>query len=392
MNDDWLRNFDFAAHNAEVEATWKAFGAGRPTRTPIVVGLGTRFYILHPLANPKGVTFRQYMENPDVMFDAALRFQRWRKFNVLQDEELGIPEKWRITVDFQNYYEAGWLGCPIEYVAEQVPDTRPVFADCPERVMEKGLPDPFGGLLARGLEYYERFKERAAGQSFLGRGIEITPPGLGVSTDGILTVSCNLFSPEFVCTAMIEEPARLHRLFDFVTQATIARMTAWRKYLGLPVPCDNFAYADDSVALISTEMFKEHVLPYHRRLCDAFSPPNSVRNVHLCGDATRHFRTLQQELNVQIFDTGFPVDFGRIRKELGPKACIYGGPHIEFLRTATPAQVREEVRRIMGSGVLNGGLFVLREGNNLAPGTPLENTEAMYHAGREFGKDLDAQR
>jgi hypothetical protein len=47
--------------------------------------------------------------------------------------------------------------------------------------------------------------------------------------------------------------------------------------------------------------------------------------------------------------------------------------------------VRQEVRRICGSGVLEGGRFLLREGNNLAPGTPLENTESMYHAGREFG-------
>jgi uroporphyrinogen-III decarboxylase len=43
------------------------------------------------------------------------------------------------------------------------------------------------------------------------------------------------------------------------------------------------------------------------------------------------------------------------------------------------------VRRILQSGVLEGGRFLLREGNNLAPGTPLENTEAMYYAGREFG-------
>jgi uroporphyrinogen-III decarboxylase len=36
--------------------------------------------------------------------------------------------------------------------------------------------------------------------------------------------------------------------------------------------------------------------------------------------------------------------------------------------------------------VLDGGKFILREGNNLAPHTPLENTEAMYYAGREFGQ------
>jgi uroporphyrinogen-III decarboxylase len=65
---------------------------------------------------------------------------------------------------------------------------------------------------------------------------------------------------------------------------------------------------------------------------------------------------------------------------------IQGGPHIEILRTGTPEQVRAETRRILQSGVLVGGRFVLREGNNLAPGTPLENIEAMYHTGRAWGR------
>jgi uroporphyrinogen-III decarboxylase len=63
---------------------------------------------------------------------------------------------------------------------------------------------------------------------------------------------------------------------------------------------------------------------------------------------------------------------------------------VEFLRTETPERVREEVRRILQSGVLEGGRFTLREGNNLAPHTPLDNLAAMYEAGREYGRLLVA--
>ena len=85
-------------------------------------------------------------------------------------------------------------------------------------------------------------------------------------------------------------------------------------------------------------------------------------------------------------DLRYPVDFGALRRELGPTIRINGGPPIEFLRTATPAQVRARVREIMQSGILEGGLFTLREGNNMAPGTPAENMRALYDAGREFGR------
>jgi uroporphyrinogen-III decarboxylase len=133
-------------------------------------------------------------------------------------------------------------------------------------------------------------------------------------------------------------------------------------------------------------MYCEHILPYHRKLMAAFAD-DAPRGIHLCGDATRHFVTLRDELNIRSFDTGFPVNFGQLRRDLGPDVEIYGGPHVEFLRTATPAEIHSEVSRIFATGVLEGGRFVLREGNNLAPGTPPENVAALYEAARQLSPE-----
>lgn len=381
---DRLAHFDFASHNAEVKACWAAFNAQHPYRIPTIVGTNTRYFVFNDAANPDHIPFRAFMESPDVMFDQQLRFARWSRFNILQDQELGLPENWTINPDFQNFYEAAWFGCPIEYFSDQVPDTTPAFADNPERVMEHGIPDPFAGIFAKALQYYEHFQARAARETYLGLPIKINPPWCAFGSDGPFTVACNLFSPDFVCEAMLAEPERYHRLIDFITTANIARIAAWRKRFGHPAKQDG-GLADDSIALISTETYRQHVLPYHRRILDALATP-APRSIHLCGDSTRHFRTLFDELNIQKFDTGFPVDFAAIRRTLGPTATIQGGPHVDLILRGTPTQVYEESRRILTSGVLTGGRFVLREGNNLAPYTPLDNTEAMYRAGRDFGK------
>lgn len=380
---DRLAGYDIAAHNAEVKQCWEAYHAGRPYRVPIIVGLATRFFIYNDEVNPEHLSFQQYSEDPNKMFDFQLRWQRWVRFNVLQDAELGLPEKWVVYPDFQNYYEAAWFGCPVLFLEGQVPDTVPAFADCPERIMERGLPEPLSGLMGKGVEWYEQMKARAANETFLERPIEVVVPCQG--TDGPFTCACNLFGPDVACEMMAAEPERFHRLMDFITEATIRRLIVLRKLAGVPIPQDGFFFADDSVALISTAMYREHVLPYHRKLCDTLAT-DKPRGIHLCGDATRHFKTIRDELNVWTFDTGFPVDFGWLRRELGPRVRIQGGPHIEFLRTATPAQVRERVREILSSGILEGGLFVLREGNNMAPHTPMENIRALYDAGREFGR------
>lgn len=385
IESDRLNGFDFIRHNEEVEEAWESYRSGRPTRTPIFIGLNTRYFMLNPEANSKGAEFHTYAENPDLMYDTLLSFQRWSRFNVLQDAELGLPEQWQIQVDFQNYYEAAWFGCPLVCYGDQVPDTRPAFSDCPERIMEDGLPDSFGGIMGRGLEYHEYFQERAAREDFLGRPVSILPPWLGIGSDGPMTVACNLFGPEFVCITMATDESRFHVLMDFITSATIHRMMAWRRLTGVPIPQDDFIISDDSIALISAKMYREYILPYHKRIYARFGTANG-RGIHLCGDATRHFPTLRDALAMEMFDTGFPVDFERLRGEVGMNVRIQGGPHVELLLSRSPSGVYEETRRIMQSRIVDGGLFVLREGNNLAPGTPLENTEAMYRAGREFGK------
>lgn len=379
---DRLADIDFARHNEETERVLQAYADRKPIRVPVQVGTNTRYFMFHPEANDFGMDFRTYSENADAMFDSQLRFQRWSRFNILQDAELGLPERWSVGVDFQNYYEAAWFGCPVEYLDDQVPDTRPVFADAPERVMELGLPDPFGGLFGKGLEFYEHMIERAANEEYLGRGIDVWMPGAG--TDGPMTVASNLFGPEFVCTAMIEEPDRLQDLLGFITEATIQRMRSWREKAGTPLVTDGLWIADDSIALISTRMYVEHVMPHHSRIYDTFGTLKE-RGMHLCGNATRHFPTIVRELSVSAFDTGFPVDFKSLREAVGPDVRIQGGPHVELLRRAESRAVYEESKRILSSGILEGRLFLLREGNNLAPGTPLENIEAMVHAGRRFG-------
>ncbi|HEY3297326.1 MAG TPA: uroporphyrinogen decarboxylase family protein, partial [Armatimonadota bacterium] len=174
-----------------------------------------------------------------------------------------------------------------------------------------------------------------------------------------------------------DDPEYAKELLEFITEATIRRIKAWRRYLGQPEKTPEFAFADDSIQLISEATYREFVLPCHRRLVNELGE-GGRGFIHLCGDASRHFKMLRDELNIYSFDTGFPVDFAWLRKELGLEVEIFGGPHIEFLRTTTPEQVCEKVRSILSSGICQGGKFVLREGNNLAPLTPVENIQAMY--------------
>jgi len=182
----------------------------------------------------------------------------------------------------------------------------------------------------------------------------------------------------------LEDPEYAVRLMDFIQRGAEIRnrVLAAEAQQNAFTPPSGFL-ADDSIQLISPEMYKELILPLHRRWYDlAGEGPHSM---HLCGDATRHFPTIHEELNVCSFDTGFPVDHGALRKALGPDVEIIGGPEVSLLLTGTAEEVYQRTKDILQSGVMEGGRFILREANNLPPCCPQENLAAMYRCCLENG-------
>ena len=377
---------DFKAHNEEVKAVWDAFHNGQPIRVPIIYGVSTRYTMFMKEANPRGIAYKEYSKDPEVMLSRMLEHTDWVRHNVPQDAEMGLPEEgWSISVDFQNYYEAGWFGSPIEYFEDQVPDAVPFLNDDNKRMLfDRGLPDPFtDSLMRRNIAFYEYFKERAKTYTYKGLPItNIMPCAMG--TDGPFTIGACLRGAANICVDMYTDPEYFRQLMDYITEGTIQRIKAYRKMMGQPERTQSWGFADDSVQLLSVDTYKAFVLPYHRRLVETFSMGGS-NSIHLCGDATHLFKTLQEELNIQTFDTGFPVDFKWLRQQLGEGAQINGGPHVALLKNGPPEAIDAEVKRILSSGVMQGGKFVLREGNNLSPGTPVEHLYVMYEAGKRYG-------
>jgi hypothetical protein len=383
-----MRALDYAEHNAEVRALWERYQRGKPPRVPMILGINPRYTAFDHPANPRRIAFEQYFADPQVMLTRQLEHQSWVRRHVPQDAEMGLPEKgWEVYVDFLNSYEAGWLGCSLRYFGGEVPDTWPLLQDEARKYLlfERGIPDPFkGGLMQRNWDFYEYFRrQQEQGFTWEGRPIaQVRPAGLG--TDGPLTVACNLRGASELYLDLAQNPEYACRLLDFITEATIARIRAYRQHLGLPLKPRGLAFADDAVQSISISMYRELILPCHWRLIQALSS-GGPHAIHLCGDASRFFGLLRQELDIRSFDTGFPIDLGQVRQELGPEVEIKGGPSVMFLQTASPDQVRQEVKRILESGAAEGR-FILREGNNLPPGVSLENLWAMYEAVRQFSR------
>lgn len=378
---------DVADHNAEAKAVWEAYRAGKPVRVPVMISTNERCTLKDPIYNPRGLQYDQVFEDPQLMLERQLEHQMWIRSQPWQDSQLGLPAAgWDVSPNFLNIYEAAWYGCPIVFIDDQIPDSEPILSDddSKRKLFDQGIPDAFDSPFARQTwSAYEHFlQKREEGWTWEGLPLGAIYPSL-CGTDGPVTVACNLRGATQFLEDLACDPDYAAELMDYIIDATIYRIRAINDRVGF-VHKGGYGFADDSVQLISTQMYVEQVLPHHKKLVRAFSD-GSRGSIHLCGNATRHFPTIRDELNVYSFDTGFPVDHGQLRRDLGPEVEILGGPSVPFLCQATPEQVREETKRILHSGIMEGGRFILREGNNLAPGTPSENLMAMFEAAKEFG-------
>ena len=387
---------DFTRHNEEVATVWKAYREGCPTRVPVSVHGSIRNLIQNPELNTTGFTFEDFFTNPEAQIQCQLAYQAWYRNHVVCDREMGPPaDGWSLAVDFQNSYDAGWFGCPMHYDGNVVPDTVEILRDDKQKLYEMECPDLLrGGLLGRGMEFFEYMQERCRSLEF--QGLPVHPPRTipGEGCDGPLDAAYKLRGAAEVCLDMLTDPGYYHDLMGFITDCLIRRMKAirqwrWERLSASPdkgqFKRPGYSFADDAVVLLSVAQYREFVLPYHQRLADEFSDGGRA-SVHLCGDATRFFPMLRDELNVYAFDTGFPVDHGALRQALGPDVQIQGGPSVMLLKAGPVDAIRDRVRSICQSGIMAGGRFVLIAANNMAPCTPVEHVAAMYQAAKEFGQ------
>ncbi|MFP4501611.1 MAG: uroporphyrinogen decarboxylase family protein [Candidatus Hydrogenedentota bacterium] len=383
----WSSPCFFDNHNAEVRALWQAFHENRHTRIPVRLNTNPRVLMLDPAYNTAEIDYETYSNDPEVMADVVLAWQYFVRFLLPGDHEQGPPEAWPLTVHWDNIYDAAWLGCPVHYRDAQVPDTTPILDDEHKHMLfDQGIPKPFAGDLAeRTLRFMEHWEAKAeAGWTFMERPVAPQRMAPFIHTDGPMTLAIGMRGAENFLTDLMVDPEYARQLLDYLTEALVQRMAAWRRELGTPMQQDDFGFGDDACEFISEAMYREFVLPHHRRLYNTFSSGKG-RFLHLCGDAQHLFDTTRRELDIGWFDTGFPIDFDRLRRELGPETVVSGGPRVAFFLEDDAEPLLQETARILQSDILNGGLFVLQEGNNLPPRVPLDRCWRFYEFGKTYG-------
>ena len=202
-----------------------------------------------------------------------------------------------------------------------------------------------------------------------------------------LTHFFELFGYEPALTGFINDPARAHAVLDRLTEGVIA----W----GLALSARGADALDLSSAFVaapflSRRMYKEFVVPYERRVNEAFRAAGCVVYTHTCGRIGDRLDLLEQTATMGI-DTLDPPPLGNCdiavaKRDFGSRLFFKGNMNsVALLGYKTREEVLAEASRPLVAGKPGAG-YILSTACSVAPRVEPWKLEMLVPLAEEIGR------
>jgi len=353
-----------------------------PDRVPVIPALAHRF-----LVPQVGVRFKEYYADAETMLRTQILAQKWLMEHI-QTDAYSITGAWvGAWTDFQNTFEAGSLGCPVHFFDDDIPWVGRgwIKNDADLRTLEQ-IDFIHTGINAKQIAYREAMIRVAEKYPVRFQDGEIFYPGLNPSlthtSDGPFGIAGDLMGQTEVFEAVCERPEFVRELLHIIVDKLIEYLDFCWEVEKLPLPKD-FAWTDDLAMSLSEEQYRAVVLEEELRLRNHF---DGYVSLHMCGKTDHLLKIFTDELHINEFQGfGYQVDLDYISEVMGGRVVLIGNVNPLLLYSGTPEQIRQATKQVIEKLAPKRG-FIVQDGNNISPGTPIENINAMMEAAELYGR------
>lgn len=321
------------------------------------------------------------------MLRAQILAQQWVMENVRTDA-YSITGAWvGAWTDFQNTFEAGSLGCDVVFPEDDIPWMRGAWVRSDRNLQTLEQMDfVHSGINAQQLAYRrammevaERYPVRFLGGPVFYPGAN---PALTHTSDGAFGIAGDLMGQEELFAAVLDRPDFVRELLRIITDKLIEYLDFCWEEEQLPLPRD-FAWTDDLAVSLSADQYRAIVLPFEQQLRFHF---DGYLSLHMCGNTDHLLQTFVDDLRINEFQGfGYQVNLDHLASVMGGRVVLIGNVDPMLIHSGTAHQVREATRRVIEKlGPYRG--LIIQDGNNIPPGSPLENINGMMEAAEAFGR------
>lgn len=308
-----------------------------------------------------GINHLDYYFDPDVWFQSNLK--------ILSEfpEVIVFPSWW---VEYGMAIEPSALGCRIHFAENQPPSQIPALHHLEDLDQFPKVDPQRDGLMCAALHQYRTQKRRIheAGQ-----------------TIPVVTARGPLCSASFMrgltpfMMDLIDNPQGVHRLLDFITDATIEWLRAQAEAIGESV--EGVFVLDDIPGFLSRKQYQEFAHPYLKKLFESF-PKEWVKIYHNDANIAPFLEDLP-DVGFDVLNFTHKLDLTEVRKKTRGKICLMGNiPPVEMGVRGSAQEVMSATLELLRKAGKEG--VILSVGGGVSPGMPGANVSAMVEAVREF--------
>ena len=352
-------------------------------RVPVNFCVEPRF-----LAPHVGIRYGDLFIDAETQYVALLKMYAWQIENLPSDA--CCSPTLVVYPYFDNVKQASAFGCEVVYSPDETLQSVPCMRDISD-IETMYLPKPTDGLFGKYIDWWFQMQEFAKETKIYfgkeeGRVVVSPMTLIGLSPH---MVAVDLAGTELYYW-MGEEPEMYHKLMQKITQNSIECEEYVRKLS--PYPWQGFGLAEDTSTIVSAEMYRRMIMPYTLQIYQRFAAGRFCRGMHMCGPSTHLLPVLADNVRITDFNVfGFPVTPQDAAEILGGKTLLWGNINPMLMRSGTKQEVKQACLNALREMAPCGG-FMLGDGANIAPGTPLENIAAFVEASSEYGKPNVAEK
>ena len=274
------------------------------------------------------------------------------------------------------YLEVEALGCELEFPENDISHPKTVLLDDKSRLARLKVPDPKrDGRIPYFIEVCERVSAQVR---------KTTALGLGHS--GPWNIAMHLRGAEALLLDTFSDPAFVHELMKFSTEVVRTIGDALIEAGFSP----SLGEAAASCSLISPQIYREFIKPYHKELCSYFQSKKRFMSLHICGKI--------DPIMEDILETGIfllSLDAGSSLQKLtqlaGDELVIMGNVPTTHFSSGTREEMEASIRQCIETASAGSG-YILSSGCEIPFDSTEDRIDHFFEYSRQFGREfLEAQ-
>ena len=268
------------------------------------------------------------------------------------------------------YLELEAIGCELEFPEDNISHPKKALLEDKKSTAGLKIPDPRkDARLPYFLELCERVSQQVRHEASVGLG-----------HSGPWNLAMHLRGAEQFLIDSIQDPAFVHELMAFTTEVV--------KTLGDTLIEQGFmpsiGEASASCSLISPQMYKDFILPYHQELCRHFRERKAMMSLHICGFIDP---IIQDVVNsgIGFLSLDAPSSLEKAVATAAGKVVIMGNVPTHLYADGTPADMENAVDACLQAAG-ETGRFVLASGCEIPLNSTEDRIEHFFKYGHKAGR------